>query len=665
MSDCSTPGGCGPSTTVCGTGGWNGPKPGDPDNNSILRAEPGYGGIQLYWTMPNINDHAVAHTRVFRNITDQFATAIPLVVIAGNNYFDTGAGDPIRQYFYWIQHVSINGTVLDPIGPAWATARPYLEQILQDLAEQIEDGMLARSLRSRIDKIADLEAGLTILNNLVITENEVVSQELVGLRNDVTNAMVYIDQQNTLRITEQAALVSSVNTLVAQMSDNLSAAIQQEMLVIAEDIGDLQGQYTLKIDLGGYVSGFGLSSRVDPTGAQTSEFGVLASSFFIGPPSVVSPTAPSNPFHGKVWVDTSGGGSVTKWYNRFSLQWQTTPVKGAVPFIVKTSPEVMPDGYTIEPGVYMDSAFIGRLTANQIDTRGLTIRDTAGNLILGAGTGLDWSLVQGVNKPQDRATVGANESNLNVGLGINLLPNSDLLLNDSGWSIGWNQSGVNDITLGRNLAGDSWRPFNTNTYGISRSGTPTGVWDFRNTNEIPVVPGTRYEGSAYIACHRCSATVALLFYDAAGNQLQETHSTSTTASGGQNLSNWAKLVVFATAPVNSAYVRFFVRSTANGGTNPFTWAAQSFVGVAGAAQTVASNWSPANFAERITSANASTYIANAAIGAAQIGSLALTGTNNFSVKTAITGARMEMDSRSIKVFDANGVKRVQIGDLTA
>ena len=404
MSDCSTPGGCGPSTTVCGTGGWNGPKPGDPDNNSILRAEPGYGGIQLYWTMPNINDHAVAHTRVFRSIGDQFDTAIPLVVVAGNNYFDTGAGDPIRQYFYWIQHVSINGTVLDPIGPAWATARPYLEQILQDLAEQIEDGMLARSLRSRIDKIADLEAGLTILNNLVITENEVVGRELVGLRNDVTNAMVYIDQQNTLRITEQAALVSSVNTLVAQMSDNLSAAIQQEMLVIAEDIGDLQGQYTLKIDLGGYVSGFGLSSRVDPTGAKTSEFGVLASSFFIGPPSVVSSTAPSNPFHGKVWVDTSGGGSVTKWYNRFSLQWQTTPVKGAVPFIVKTSPEVMPDGYTIEPGVYMDSAFIGRLNANQIDTRGLTIRDAAGNLILGAGTGLDWNLVQGVNKPQDGAT---------------------------------------------------------------------------------------------------------------------------------------------------------------------------------------------------------------------------------------------------------------------
>lgn len=71
-----------------------------------------------------------------------------------------------------------------------------------------------------------------------------------------------------------------------------------------------------------------------------------------------------------------------------------------------------------------------------------------------------------------------------------------------------------------------------------------------------------------------------------------------------------------------------------------------------------------NLYGKITSANASTYIANAAIGAAQIGSISLVGTNNFNVKSATTGQRMEMDSRVIKIFDASGVLRVQIGDLT-
>jgi hypothetical protein len=68
---------------------------------------------------------------------------------------------------------------------------------------------------------------------------------------------------------------------------------------------------------------------------------------------------------------------------------------------------------------------------------------------------------------------------------------------------------------------------------------------------------------------------------------------------------------------------------------------------------------------QITASNASTYIANAAIGAAQIGSINLVGTSNFAVKTAASGARMDMDSRRIKVFDASGVLRVQLGDLTA
>lgn len=73
---------------------------------------------------------------------------------------------------------------------------------------------------------------------------------------------------------------------------------------------------------------------------------------------------------------------------------------------------------------------------------------------------------------------------------------------------------------------------------------------------------------------------------------------------------------------------------------------------------------PGKVTGQITAGNASTYIANAAIGAAQIGSISLVGTNNFNVKSATTGQRMEMDSRVIKIFDANNVLRVQLGDLT-
>jgi hypothetical protein len=68
---------------------------------------------------------------------------------------------------------------------------------------------------------------------------------------------------------------------------------------------------------------------------------------------------------------------------------------------------------------------------------------------------------------------------------------------------------------------------------------------------------------------------------------------------------------------------------------------------------------------QVTAGNASTYIANAAIGSAQIGSINLVGTSNFSVKSGTAGARMEMDSQVIKVYDSSGVLRVKLGNLSA
>jgi hypothetical protein len=39
--------------------------------------------------------------------------------------------------------------------------------------------------------------------------------------------------------------------------------------------------------------------------------------------------------------------------------------------------------------------------------------------------------------------------------------------------------------------------------------------------------------------------------------------------------------------------------------------------------------------------------------------------DTFSVKSASTGARFEMKNNVIKVYDANGVLRVKLGDLSA
>ena len=386
------------STTVCGTGGWNGPLPGDPDNSSVLTATSEFGGINLKWTIPNINAHAVAFTKIFRSVSADVNHSVIIGTQNGSSYFDVEpASNPTVTYYYWIQHVSINGSLLEYVGPASAKAKPEVDKIIQLLAGRVETSALAQSLRSRIDIITNLESGITSLNNRLESENRLITEALDAVKNDVSGATSYIQSQMELFADEKAAFATAVNTQVSLFSEDVYAAVREETKTRAEETGALFGEKTVKIDLAGNVSGYGLSAYVDPDGTSMSEFRVAANTFSVGAPAIVQSTAPTtNNYKGKVWVNTSVTPNVTYWYNGSS--WQNTPVPGVSPFIVKTSPETL-DGITMPAGVYINSAVISRLSASQIDTRGLTIRDADGNIILSAGntgdTGGTWGTGSG------------------------------------------------------------------------------------------------------------------------------------------------------------------------------------------------------------------------------------------------------------------------------
>lgn len=396
---------------VCGTGSWSGPKPGDPDNNSILSATGVFGGIEVSWTYPNTNAHAVAHTLLYRSIGDRFDTAIQVAIVSGNNFFDRNTIDPIRMYFYWIRFVTVNGTLLDPIGPAAGYALNDLDRVIEGMTGKIEAGLLATTLRSRIDKIEGLEAGVTNLAQTVSTETSILSQTLLGVQSDVDAALAYFGEEREARLLADGALATAINTTVAQAKEDLYAAVQEATDAQALVNGDLSAKYSVKVDLAGNVAGFGLASSGNVYDETIhSEFGVQADSFWVAGPSTVSSTAPlTGLYHGKVWVDTSNvDNPITKYYNKPLSVWQTTVIKGVVPFIVTTSPD--PD--TGAPaGVYIDAAYINKITANQIDARGLVIRDTpenGGGILFGAGNALDWSKIGGSGKPADGATSGSN-----------------------------------------------------------------------------------------------------------------------------------------------------------------------------------------------------------------------------------------------------------------
>jgi hypothetical protein len=208
-------------------------------------------------------------------------------------------------------------------------------------------------LSERTVRVSNEEATAGIIDTIISTHNT-----------DTSSAIASIQEEQTTRASENSALSESIATLQTSVGSH-TTAIQVTQSVV----DGINAKYAVKIDNNGYVSGYGLLSTAI-NGTPVSDFAIRADKFSIANPSI------------------PGG----------------VPV---VPFVVITTPTVI-DGTLYNAGTYMQAAMIVKLQASQIDTRGLTIKDGAGTVILGAGTGLNWNNVAyGNGKPADNATVGA------------------------------------------------------------------------------------------------------------------------------------------------------------------------------------------------------------------------------------------------------------------
>lgn len=220
---------------VCGTGGWTGPLPGDPDNNSILTATPAFGGIEVSWTFPLLNPYAVAHTELYRSTINDFSLAVRRAVVDGSYFFDRLDAALGVPYYYWIVIVSVNGTYGDPIGPATASPRPLIEDLIEQLTGQIDAGVLAQSLKTEIDKI-------TLNGNDLFTEiqNRIAADDLMGAtvqqaQDDVNAALTYINTEITQRIAADNAFVQQLNVMAASVNDNTAAILNEQTLRVSAD----------------------------------------------------------------------------------------------------------------------------------------------------------------------------------------------------------------------------------------------------------------------------------------------------------------------------------------------------------------------------------------------------------------------------------------------
>lgn len=227
---------------TCGTGGWVGPKPGDPSTSDInLTATPAFGGIDINITWPQLNPQAVAYVDLFRSLLPDPDSAPKHTTFNGTFYYDA-IDDPSKPlYYYWVRVMSVNGTYSDMIGPAWATAKPRIEQMIEELTGKIDAGVLAQSLKQEIDQIT--------LNKLGITQEMVdraKNDDGLGVRITETGAFTgdtraLLQEEVLARTSQGEAFVSTVNTLYATLNGNIAAVQQSTTAAITAQNGRIDG----------------------------------------------------------------------------------------------------------------------------------------------------------------------------------------------------------------------------------------------------------------------------------------------------------------------------------------------------------------------------------------------------------------------------------------
>ena len=341
-----------------------------PPSPTGFEGDGAFANIILSWDDPPYSNHA--YTEIWRSSENNLGTAQLVGMAAGSVYTDSVGGS--ASYYYWIKFVS-TAAIKGPFNATeglFAKTSPDPAFLLQTLAGQLNDSQLNKDLSTKV--------------------------ELIG-----TNAADIIEI-NTITEDSGSASARALAQVQARLDTGDYAAVKIESSATASAVDGIEAKYSVKTDVNGYVSGFGLISTAN-NATPFSQFIFKADQFGFGAPGLSS----------------------------------------AYPFVIQATPTTI-NGVAVPAGVYIDAAYItngsitsakignaaidnakianldagkittgtlsadrisansitgdkiaaNTVTANKIDSRGLSIKDASGNIILAAGTDLDISYINGL-----------------------------------------------------------------------------------------------------------------------------------------------------------------------------------------------------------------------------------------------------------------------------
>lgn len=521
--------------SFCGTGGWAGPLAGDPDDSMVLTANSALGGIDLLWTYPGINPHTVAFYEIWRNTEDNLFTAINVGKESSDSYFDPVPAGVL--HFYWIRAVSIHGTYGNFVGPAFALGKPFAEELLRELNQSISEDFLDNDLRTKIAEIGNVEQLLRQeIQDRTISETQIAAT-LSDVNAAAVQSLAVANQVLDLQSSDNAALVQSINTVQTQVNDN-TASVQTQ----AQSIDGLKAQYTVKVDVNGHVSGFGLASTSNGAESATSKFIVNADQFGVGSPG----KADQFPFV----IDTSTNS-------------------------VGINGQLVVNGEAIIDKLAASSIHGSKIVAGSLSADTFTSGTGGGNLLPNAAFAATYTGLDGKLKPDGLSALNGylqSPANAVLAMSVSIAGNDDL-----------HPPGVDGFII--------WEPAQQ-AYGDDAYLQTVGEM-------MPAVAEQYYELSCYIGYSGASAGLYLFFYNSSGNEIgyisAAEKSLVSGKSGGKSLSDFDRKFSVGQAPVGTVSMRIAYRKFCAITTNTATLVEflMPYVGIAnGPNQSQPSPWSP-------------------------------------------------------------------------
>ena len=261
----------------CGTGLGEVVLPGDPSDNSIISAVAAYGGVDVSWTYPTVNAYGVAFFNLYRGINADVSQATLHRIVSGNSYYDRIDEADIREYFYWIQIISVNGTQMEKAGPARATPRSTIENTIVNLTGKIDAGVLAKELRSEIGRITGFYDSLESEAAAREAGASAIALALSELQRQTDGAVTYVNQEVSARQDANSAIVRSIDAIAAGLDSTQAAVLTEKTARIAKD-NALASQITqTESTMNGQVASVQtkLSSEITAVDGKVTQIGAL------------------------------------------------------------------------------------------------------------------------------------------------------------------------------------------------------------------------------------------------------------------------------------------------------------------------------------------------------------------------------------------------------